>query len=136
MSYIIQDVDIDYLKGYVDDPAVKNLFDEYRSWCDSCPQIHDHKCSGEDAEKCRKKKHDLLMKIYEIMDKRTFCVVTNSQYKVVRHIMQVTDNASDNLPLLKKEYYEIYAVLDGDEFHFFTGLQNAQNFACDFNFNA
>lgn len=87
-------------------------------------------------KKCRKKKHDLLMKIYEIMNKITFCVVTNSQYKVVRHIMQVTDNASDNLPLLKQEYYEIYAVLDGDEFHFFTGLQNAQNFACDFNFNA
>ena len=136
MSYIIQDVNVDYLKGYVNDPVTRNLFDEYKSRCDSCSQIHDHKCSGEDAEKCRKKKHDLLMKIYEIMDKRIFCVVTNSQYKVVRHIMQVTDNAPDDLQLLKQEYYEIYAVLDGDEFHFFTGLQKAQNFACDFNFNA
>lgn len=135
MSYIIQYVDMDYLKGYVNDPVARNLFNEYKSWCDSCSQSNDLKCSGEDAEKCRKKKHDLLMKIYEIIDKRTFCVVTNSQYKVVRHIMQVIDNASDYLPLLKQEYYEIYSELDGDEFHFFTGLQNAQNFAFDFNFN-
>lgn len=135
MSYIVQDVDIDYLKGYVNDPAVKNLFNEYRSWCDSCSKAYDFTCSGADAEKCHKKKHDLLMKIYEIMDKRKFCVVTNSQYKVVRHIMQVTYNASDDLEFLKQEYYTIYDELDGDEFHFFTGLQNAQNFAVDFNFN-
>lgn len=62
MSYIIQDVNMDYLKGYVNDPVARNLFNEYRSWCDSCQQTHNHKCSGEDSEKCRKKKHDLLMK--------------------------------------------------------------------------
>lgn len=57
MSYIVQYVDMDYLKGYVNDPAVKNLFDEYRSWCDSCSKAYDFTCSGADAEKCLKKKN-------------------------------------------------------------------------------
>lgn len=69
--------------------------------------------------------------IYDSIDKRRICVVT-AETEVgggVRQIFRVTEDAENRMDELKKAYYSICDRLDTDEFHFFTGLHNAQKWA-------
>ena len=68
----------------------------------------------------------LKRRFYDLVDTRTVCVTT--AHGMVRHCFCVSDDAPDNLELLKQEYYEIYSQLPDDEYHFFVGLHRAQDF--------
>lgn len=121
-----------------DDNAYTNMTDEakelhrqYLQWCDECSKAYDFSCSGADAKQCKEKKRELLSRILDITDTRTFCVVVSSAFKaryipIVRHIFRVSDDAESRLDELKAEYYADYAQLSHDEFHFFKGLHRAQ----------
>ena len=72
-------------------------------------------------------KEQLKARLYEVADKRKFCVViSNDSPKCVRHIIRVSDDAEQHLEELKAEYYTDYSKLPDDEFVFCIGLHNAE----------
>lgn len=114
----------------------KELRRQYLQFCDGCTKAYDFTCSGADAEKCNKRKEELLNRIYDITDTRCMCVVTAKEDNIpcVRHVFRVSEDAEKRLDELKKEYYSDYTQLTTDEFHFFTGYHRADAFMRNYNF--
>lgn len=105
----------------------KELYRQYKQYCDECSKAHDFTCSGADAKVCEAKKKELLDRVLDLADKRKFCVVINNGFpKCVRHIIRVSDDAEQHLEELKAEYYADYSKLPDDKFVFCTGLHNAE----------
>lgn len=107
----------------------KELLSQYLQWCDECSKVRDFSCSEADAKQCNEKKRELLSRILDITDTRTVCVVVGGRSEripITRHIFRVSEDAENRLEELKAEYYDDYAQLPDDEFHFFRGLHRAQ----------
>ena len=76
-----------------------------------------------------KEKEQLEMKLFDLADKRKFCIVTNNaEPKCVRHILRVSDDAEQHLDELKAEYYADYNKLSCDEFHFIVGWHKVNEY--------
>lgn len=102
-----------------------------RQYLQLCDEYYGPACSGADEKDVKKKKDSILKKMLDISDIRVFCVVTNNDENIpcVRHIFRVEEDAASRLEELKEEYYETYARLKNDSFHFFRGLHRAQAYA-------
>ncbi len=112
----------------------KELLRQFNQYCDECSKAHDFTCSGADAVECDRKKNKLLRDLYDIADTRRICVVTSNEDNLpcVRHVFRVSDDAEQRLDELKAEYYADYQKLSTDEFHFFTGYYNAEDFFSEY----
>lgn len=44
----------------------KDLYRQYKQYCDECSKAHDFTCSGADAKACEAKKKNLLNRIFNL----------------------------------------------------------------------
>lgn len=103
--------------------------DIFPSWDEGYPVVSDEAkqlrarlslASPEDVPAIKKK-------LYDLIDRRLFCVVVNKECDMIRHILRVSDDACNRLAEVKASYYQEYTRCDSDDFRFVRGLHNAQN---------
>ena len=117
---------LSWMEGYpILDDKTRYLLEQYESWCSACG-----KSGNCENYHCQGLKEQIKIEFYRKADKRKMLLVRNKIFDIVtvRHIFHVVEDADQRLEEVKKEYYQNYTKLPGDEFLFFTGYQAVIDF--------
>lgn len=117
---------LSWMEGYpILDDKTRYLLEKYESWCSDCG-----KSGNCENYHCQELKEQIKIEFYRKADKRKMLLVRNKIFDIVtvRHIFHVVEDVDQRLEEVKKEYYQNYTELPGDEFLFFTGYQAVIDF--------